>query len=272
MSTRRLIDTERLRESLHGQTRFGLDAIEVFAELESTNRYLLEHPPEHAGALRVCIAEFQSSGRGRRGREWHCPAAAGLCLSASWVFAERPADPTTVTLATGVVARQSIESICNIAVGLKWPNDLVWRRRKLGGILVELATGPDRGCHVVVGVGINVDLPQDLLATVSDWAHGAVDLATAMSGPVPDRTALAASLCSGLGELFVHYERDGFTRYREAWRAADELLNAPITVQRGDRELHGTARGIDDDGALLVSDAHGSVHRVISGDVSVRPA
>lgn len=272
MGARRRIETERLRDSLRDQERFAIDAVEVFAELESTNRYLLEHPPANVGSLRVCIAEFQSGGRGRRGREWRSPPSAGLCLSASWIFAERPTEPATVSLATGVVARHAIESICGVTVGLKWPNDLVWQGRKLGGILVELAAGAQRECHVVIGVGINVDVPQDLLATISDWPHGAVDLCTATAGAVPDRTMLAASLCRGLGELFVDYERDGFSGYRATWRAADQLVNAPITVQRGAHELRGTAQGIDDDGALLVSDESGRVHRVTSGDVSVRLA
>jgi BirA family transcriptional regulator, biotin operon repressor / biotin---[acetyl-CoA-carboxylase] ligase len=196
-----------------------------------------------------------------------------LWLSTSWIFCARPADPATMTLATGVVARQVIETLSGVSTGLKWPNDLLWQSRKLGGILVELDTSPRREYHIVIGVGINVDLPDELLASIGSEAYGAVDIRTAASGVVPDRTTLAAALCKGLGELFGDYERqEGFAPYREAWRAADQLRDAQITVQHGDAELHGTARGIDDEGALLVSDATGRMHRILSGDVSVRSA
>lgn len=272
MSAGDVIDVARLCGVLRNQADFDVGPIEVFPELDSTNRYLLEHAPGQLRALRVCAAEFQTHGRGRRGREWRAPRSSGLCLSASWMFDAVPPDPATIALATGVIARRAIESICGVVVALKWPNDLIWARRKLGGILVELATDSWQRGHVVVGIGINVALPPEMLPTISDWPGGAVDLRTALCGDAPDRTALAASICQGLGQLFVDYERDGFNRYREAWRRADHLVDAAVVVQRGDSQLHGTARGIDDRGALLVSDASGQVHRVISGDVSVRLA
>lgn len=272
MSARERIDEARLRDALSNQTDFDVATVEVFAEIESTNQHLLQHAPDRPSALQVCIAEFQTRGRGRRGREWHAPKSAGLCLSAGWVFEQRPPDPAAITLAAGVIARRALESVCGVTVALKWPNDLIWERRKLGGILVELASPAPRNCHVVVGIGINVALPGETLASISDWPGGAVDLRTALRGAVPDRTALAVSLCQGLGKLFVDYAREGFGGYRDAWRSADHLADAPVLVQRGANELRGTACGIDDDGALLVSDASGRVHRVISGDVSVRPA
>lgn len=271
MSALERVDGAWLGESLRNQNDFAVDAVEVFAELESTNRYLLDNAPDRPSTLQVCIAEFQTRGRGRRGREWYAPRHAGLCLSAGWIFARSPPDPATIALAAGVVARRVLESVCCVTVSLKWPNDLIWGRRKLGGILVELASPARQRCHVVVGIGINVALPVETLATISDWPGGAVDLRTALRGEVPDRTALAASLCVGLGNLFVDYERAGFDEYRDAWRRADHLVDAAVVVQRGEmQQLRGTARGIDDDGALLVTDASGEVHRVISGDVSVR--
>ena len=263
------VDAERLRATLGEEASFALEEVEVFAELDSTNRFLIEHPPREDRALRVCIAEFQTRGRGRRGREWLSPRSAGLCLSVSWRFAAEPADLATITLAAGVAVRSAVETSCGVAPALKWPNDLMLDGRKLGGILVELAATRRAARHVVVGVGLNVAVPSETLANFSDWPAGAIDLHSAL-GRTPDRTELGARLCLALGKVFVDYESIGFGAYCDAWRRADYLRDAAIVVQRGAEELRGSARGIDDDGALLVTDTSGCEHRIVSGDVSVR--
>ena len=266
------VDAARLRAALLSREDSSVGSVDVFAELESTNRYLLERPPDQPGKLHLCIAEHQSQGRGRHGRQWYAPRSAGLCLSASWLFAVSPSAPATIALATGVAVQRALESVCGLTVELKWPNDLIWGGRKLGGILVELASSTTQRCHVVIGIGINVALPETALAIVSDWPTGAIDLRTALQGAVPDRTALAVELGLRLARLCHDYERDGFAAYCTAWRRADHLVDAAVVVHRGNVELRGTARGIDDAGRLLVHDDTGHLHRIASGDVSVRPA
>lgn len=244
-------------------------AVEVFTELGSTNRHLLEQPPP-LGAMNGCIAEFQTDGRGRRGRRWLAPLAGGLCLSVGWRFAETPAALTALTLAIGVVVRRVVAAATGIALDLKWPNDLVWRGAKIGGILVELSAEAHGGCHIVAGLGLNVALPDAALAGLSDWPGGATDLARALGCEPPARTDLALALIGALADLLTSYSEAGFGPYREEWRTADFLEGLPVSCSDGTGSLLAVARGIDEDGALLLETADGARRRMISGDVSLR--
>jgi BirA family biotin operon repressor/biotin-[acetyl-CoA-carboxylase] ligase len=266
-----LFDAAALRAALAPDVAARLASLEVFTELGSTNRHLLATPPP-AGQLRVCLADFQTAGRGRRGRAWLTPLGGGLCLSVSWQFADAPAELAALTLAVGVVVRRALARVAGVDIALKWPNDLVWDERKLGGILLEMTAEAQGGCHVVAGVGINVALPAEMLATLSDWPRGAVDLATARGGTPPSRLALAAALVAELAELFADYAAAGFAAYRSDWRAADFLKGRQVRLDEAGNALTGTALGIEADGALVVETAPGARRRVIAGDVSVRSA
>jgi BirA family biotin operon repressor/biotin-[acetyl-CoA-carboxylase] ligase len=265
-----LLDPAALQRALHASTQACLTRLDVFTEIDSTNRYLLEAQGPRAGELHACLAEFQTAGRGRRGRRWLTPLGAGLCLSASWQFADTPRDLPALALAVGVVARRALARAAEIDVALKWPNDLVLDERKLGGILVELRAEAHGGCLVVAGIGLNVHLPAAALRALSDWPRGAVDLASTAGGIPPSRIALAAAIIDGMAELFTGYATAGFAPYREDWSAADYLKGRRVTVDEASGALDGTACGIEADGALLVETSPGARRRVISGDVSVR--
>jgi BirA family biotin operon repressor/biotin-[acetyl-CoA-carboxylase] ligase len=285
------LDADEIAAALAPGTARLVERLDVFAEIDSTNRYLLEHPPT-PGRLAVCLAEYQHAGRGRRGRAWVAPAGAALCLSVGWKFAERPLDLTALTLACGVAARRALEASACVSVRLKWPNDLVWDDRKLGGILVELGAEPRGLCHAVVGIGINVSLPADWLRRVSDWPRGAVDLREATRAEPsrsrgansrpgradheaagldpPGRSRLAAALVDGFADVLSTYASAGFAPYLPEFRSADWLADRTIRIDDARGALEGVARGIDPDGALRVELGGGRVRRVESGDVSVR--
>ncbi len=264
-----LLDRAALSE--YANTRPGT-RLEVFTELQSTNRHLLERPAPAPGELAACIAEYQSAGRGRRGRSWHAPFGMGLCLSAAWSFRETPPELAALSLAVGVAVRRVLRREAGIDIDLKWPNDLVRDDRKLGGILVEFTAEAQGRCHVVAGLGINVAMPPELLRHVSDWPAGAVDLRQATNGREPRRTELATALLDALRALFADYERHGFEPYRDEWRSADYLNGKAVRVDEASGSVHGTARGIDADGALLIETGADRSRRIISGDVSVRTA
>jgi BirA family transcriptional regulator, biotin operon repressor / biotin---[acetyl-CoA-carboxylase] ligase len=264
-----LLDAQTLRAALAPAVAKRLAKLEVFTELESTNRHLLSVPPP-VGQLDVCLAEFQTAGRGRRGRRWSTPLGGGICLSVGWQFAGMPAELAALTLAVGVAVRRALARVAGLEVELKWPNDLVCDERKLGGILLEVAAEGHGGAHVVAGIGLNVALPPDLLPSLSDWPRGAIDLATALGGEPPPRVVLVAALVGELAELFSGYARDGFAAYRAEWRSADYLRGRSVRVDDAAAPTAGFALGIDVDGALLVETAAGERRRVIAGDVSVR--
>jgi BirA family biotin operon repressor/biotin-[acetyl-CoA-carboxylase] ligase len=145
-----LLDAQMLRAALDPRSAARMARVEVFTELDSTNRYLLAAPPP-AGKLNVCIAEYQHAGRGRRGRAWSTPLGGGVCMSLGWVFADTPPGLSALTLAVGVAVRRVLARIAAVDIQLKWPNDLVWDERKLGGILLEITAEAQGGCHVVAG-------------------------------------------------------------------------------------------------------------------------
>ena len=263
-----LLDADALRAALEPAVAAQLAKLEVFTELDSTNQRLLAAPPP-AGKLDVCIAEFQTQGRGRRGRRWDAPLGSGICLSVGWQFAGMPAEPAALTLAVGVAVRRVLESVAGLTISLKWPNDLVFDERKLGGILLELKAEAHGGAHVVVGVGLNVALPASLLPELSDWPRGAVDLKTALGRDPPPRAVLAGALVNELAALLADYPTRGFAAYRPEWRSADFLRGRSVRLDDATGRLVGTALGIDADGALLVETEAGK-RRVVAGDVSVR--
>lgn len=266
------LDADGILAALPPAAARRIERLDVFASLDSTNRFLLDTPPPASGALNVAIADHQHAGRGRRGRRWTVPPGAGLCLSAAFRVTRAPYDVAALPLAAGVAARRAIRKTCGVDIGLKWPNDLAWRGRKLGGILVEHGAGDAAAAHVVIGIGINVAVPPAMLRRLSDWPAGAVDLAEAAGGRPPARVALAAALVDELAALAAGFERDGFASWRDEFVAADVLLGRAIVVDDGRARTTGIARGIDADGALVVEAADGSRRRVFAGDVSIRAA
>jgi BirA family biotin operon repressor/biotin-[acetyl-CoA-carboxylase] ligase len=263
-----LLDEQALRAALEPSVATRLAKLELHTELDSTNRRLLAAPPP-AGELDVCIAEFQTQGRGRRGRRWDAPLGSGICLSVGWQFAGMPAEPAALTLAVGVAVRRVLKRVAGVAISLKWPNDLVFDGRKLGGILLELKGEAHGGAHVVVGVGFNVALPAALLSSLSDWPRGAIDLKTALGVQPPPRAVLAGALVNELAALLADYPAQGFAAYRSEWRSADFLRGRSVRLEEPTGRVNGTALGIDADGALLVETESGR-RRVVAGDVSVR--
>jgi BirA family biotin operon repressor/biotin-[acetyl-CoA-carboxylase] ligase len=265
-----LIDAAALRQRLAAQTSRCIERLEVFTETDSTNAFVAAHAPARAGRLVVCAAEFQTAGRGRRGRQWNTPLGAGLCLSAGWRFAGTPPGLGALSLAAGVSVRRVLARMTGREIELKWPNDLVWQNAKLGGILVDLTAESQGDCTVIMGVGLNVAVPPRRLSRLCDWPGGAIDLRTMMKDHLPERTSLCAAVIDEWVSLLSRFSADGFEPFRREWERADHLRGQPVRVSDSQTEIEGVARGIDADGALLLTTADGDVRRIISGDVSVR--
>lgn len=264
------IDVAAIEAALSASARSRIESIEHARVVESTNRRLLDAEPPAGGKARVAIAEFQTAGRGRRGRSWTMPAGAGIALSVSWRFEPEPAHLAALSLGVGAAARRAILEVTGLAAGLKWPNDLVVDGGKLGGILVELAKLSGGGCHVVAGIGLNVSVPPAVLAAVNDSPGGARDLAGAAPGWRIDRGAMTHGLIERLIELFAGFAATGFEPYRAEWLAAHVLDGQPVDLQTASGTACGRVCGIGDDGALIVEDESGERRRVISGEVTVR--
>jgi BirA family biotin operon repressor/biotin-[acetyl-CoA-carboxylase] ligase len=239
-------------------------------EVDSTNSRLLARGAPPPGRFDFLTAEYQSAGRGRRGRSWLAPPGGAICLSWSWSFDGLATGMGALSLAIGVAALRALRRMGIEPVQLKWPNDLLAHEAKLGGILIEMRTESGGPVHVVIGLGLNVALPAALRDRLARQGTAAMDLATLCApAPPPPRAALVAALLEeGVGAL-RQFARHGFAPFLDEYQVADALRDRPVTLQGSGAIESGVARGVDVDGALRV--AHrGQVHRIIAGEVSVR--
>jgi BirA family biotin operon repressor/biotin-[acetyl-CoA-carboxylase] ligase len=262
------LDADQIREPFSAMPRARLDHLEIFAEIESTNCYLLDQPAPPPGRFRVALAEHQTAGRGRMDKVWHSPPSSGLCMSMSYTFEQAPENLPCVTLAIGVALAKSLEQIGLSGVGLKWPNDIVVRNGKLGGILTEVRSAHGQGMTVVVGVGINVDLgcTPETSGILTSIGY-ASDLATCLDD-LPSRSAISAAMIEGLFNALAEFETDGFSPFFKAWERFDWLRGQRVSVDQSDGLIRGVCQGIDVDGALILRTDSGT-QRILSGSVQL---
>ncbi len=244
------------------QSRIG--ALDVHWLIDSTNSELMRG--QDRPDLAVCLAEVQSRGRGRRGREWQMPLGGGLALSLRKRFDTSMSSLAGLSLVAGIALVRALEDCGYAGVGLKWPNDVQVDGRKLAGILVELggdALGP---CHAVIGIGINLRLDRQLAQRIDQpW----IDLGSLETTPLPSRNLLVARLLARLVEVLDRFAASGFSSFAEAFAQYDVLRGQPVRILIADRHRDGTAIGIDHNGALRVRGDDGEFS-VDSGEVSVR--
>jgi BirA family biotin operon repressor/biotin-[acetyl-CoA-carboxylase] ligase len=266
-----LLDVQSLRRCASAAGIELPAATDVFFELGSTNEYLHAAVAPPPAAPRLVFAELQTAGRGRRGREWLAPFGSGLTFSIGWTFAEMPADLSALGLALGVCVVRALREGGAADVQLKWPNDIVHRHAKLGGLLLQMRSEAGGPAYVVAGLGLNLALPESARAAIqSPLATPVTDLAAACGGNPPPRLDTAARVSGRMLAGLAEFSRSGFTSFAGDWAAFDSLRDAPVTVLRHDGQMEGVARGADAEGALRVEIPGGVIERVHAGDVSLR--
>jgi len=262
------LSAERIEAQLPGEVCASLEVLLVEWTLESTNTRLLDALPPAAGKASVVLAEHQTGGRGRRGRGWVAPPGGAICLSLAWQYADMPVDLSALSLVVGLCAVNALAELGVRGVSLKWPNDLVTREGKLGGILIEMRTESGGPVHVVAGIGLNVLLDDAARAAVKATGNTADDI-RAHHTPVPDRNRIVAALLARLVPALEGFPRHGLTPHLDNWHDCDALREREVRVEVAGEITRGVARGIDAHGALLVETPTG-MRRFISGEVTVR--
>lgn len=242
-------------------------ALAVLPRTDSTNTQLLQAPAGHDP--QVLLAEQQTAGRGRRGREWRSPFGANLYLSLAWSFAAWPPQLAALSLVAGVSCARALRRIGIDGVALKWPNDLWINYAKLGGILIEQRGEVGGACRVVVGVGINVAM-SERQAGVIDQAWTTVEEVLGVAA-APPRAALAAAVIDALLDGLQQFTVDGFGAFADEWSALDLTRDREVVVRGLAADVHGVARGVDASGALQIETSTG-VQALHAGDVSLRLA
>ncbi len=270
-----LLDADAIRKGLGAPSRQQLRNLDVVLQANSTNQSLLQVEDLPAGRSDACFAEYQSAGRGRRGREWIAPFGGSLCLSVNRLFTETPRQLSALSLAAGVAVMRALGRFEVAGAGLKWPNDLLLLGRKLGGILTELRAEAGGPVYVVVGLGLNLQLGAAARQRIRDSVDGpvhaieAVALSEVLAEAAHIRNVLAAALVDELIAMLNEYQKSGFHTFADEWRRADVLAAAPVRVLVGENTHSGIARGIDEEGALLL-ETPGRLLRFNSGEISLR--
>jgi len=258
------LQQECIVQQLHGDSQGLLGGVEIFDEIESTNRHLLQRANEGAATGTLCLAEFQHNGRGRRGRNWASPYGSNIYLSLLWRFNDGTARLGGLSLAVAVALMRLLTELGVEKAGIKWPNDILLEGKKLAGILLDVAGESDGPCHVVIGVGLNFRMAAGQ-ATVIDqpWT----DLYQA--GVDVGRNEVAGRLVHHLLLTVMDYQRNGLAVFVEEWLRWDLTRDSEVAIVHGNDAQYGIARGIDERGMLLVESASGT-RSYASGEVSLR--
>ncbi len=260
-----LLDDARILDALPAFVGAGMASLEIAWTLDSTNSELLRRPaPSHGVA--ALLAERQIGGRGRRGKQWTSPLAAHLYLSVAREFSGGLSRLGGLSLVAGIAAAEALHEAGYGDVRLKWPNDLVVGGRKLGGLLVEGGGEHAGPVRAVIGLGVNVRMPQAMAAAIDQpWT----DLAS-LAATTPSRNAVAAALLSHLVPALDQFDLEGLAPFLQRYARLDALAMQEVAIHLGDAVHAGTALGIADDGALRVR-IDGVEKNFHAGEVSVRP-
>ncbi|MCX5821504.1 MAG: biotin--[acetyl-CoA-carboxylase] ligase [Deltaproteobacteria bacterium] len=256
-------DAKALQSRLAGR-RIG-SLLHYRETVDSTNRVALRLAREGAAEGTVILADRQTAGRGRLNRVWQSPPGCNLYLSVILRPAVAPPDASPITLLAGVAVAEAIESVCSAGVGIKWPNDVQIRGRKVCGILTEMRTAGGEGA-VIVGIGLNMNIRK------GDFDPGHCDTATSLreeTGRDHSREDMVVLLCERLDlwyEIFLHA---GFAPVREGWLVRSEMAGKHVRILFRDEVQEGVVEGIDRDGALLIADRRGEVRRITAGDATI---
>lgn len=260
-----LLRSGTISDFLSPKARNRLSRIEVFPQIDSTNTYLKTHASRGASSGAVCLAERQSAGRGRQGRAWVSPFGCNLYLSLLWRFDSGPGSLAGLSLVIGVAMARVLRNQVSQDVGLKWPNDLLWQGQKLAGILVEISGEGGGPSHAVIGIGINIRMPDSVGESIDQsWTD-----IYRITRRMPSRNALAAAVLEEFASVLPVFERQGLSAFLDEWREFDIMAGRPVHLHLSNEVIAGQAKGIDERGALLIQ-VGSELRHYASGEVSVR--
>ena len=234
-----------------------------FDETLSTNGFMLSHANELERGD-ICVAEYQSAGRGRRGRTWVSPYGNHLYCSLFWRLNQGMAQAMGLSLVVACSLVEVLKRFDVPDVGVKWPNDIYLNHKKLAGILVEMTGQADSECNLVIGIGINMSMSSSQADLIDQPWSDLTHLET-----MPDKTELLIALQQQLKSDLSLFEKQGLTAFLVRWQAVDLFNNQTVKLLIADKVIEGICRGIDEQGALLLDD-NGVVTAYVGGEISLR--
>jgi len=240
--------------------------LEIHDHLESTNSYLMQKLSNGQTHASCVAANLQTKGRGRRGRHWQASLGASLTFSLLWRFQCGASALSGLSLAVGVALMRTLHGFGITQARLKWPNDVLVNREKLAGILIELQGDMDGPSNAVIGVGINLNLPNSIKQQID---QPTTDLASVTTQAI-DPNELLGTLLTHLANVLRDFEQNGFDDLRNEWTQHHTYHQQQVRMLMPDgREVIGVVQGIAEDGVLLVETDNG-LQRFTSGEISLR--
>ena len=231
----------------------------------STNQQAKRLAARGAAEGTVVVAESQSEGRGRRGRTWFSPTGQNIYASIILRPPLAPGQAPQITLMTAVALAQALEQTAHLDVKIKWPNDILANGKKLAGILTEISTDMDVVDYVVVGLGINVNIPEKEMPTdICDSATSTLIL----KGEPLSRVTLLCALLNKFEQCYDRLKTEGFAPIMAQWRHMSDMIGQPVHVDVLDKRYTGIVAHVDDHGVLVLKDEKGKLQRIVSGDVT----
>ena len=231
-------------------------------KIDSTNEYFKRISTDSYSPY-FCIAEHQTHGKGRQGKQWLNRPYESILMSYRFELVGGVSSSSGLSLAIGVGVQKTLAVNGFSNVGLKWPNDIMLGSLKLGGILIELFGEIGGGCTCIVGLGLNVNSSSIIQEKIDRSVAGLQDL----SVTVVNRNALVALLMHSLVSTIQEFEKSGFIAFRDDWHKAHVNQNCPVKVVSGFGVINGVAKGVDGAGSLLVRNEQGHIQKVTTGEV-----
>jgi BirA family biotin operon repressor/biotin-[acetyl-CoA-carboxylase] ligase len=242
-----LFQETSIRRELPRHRAAAVTTIHIHDTIDSTNTWLMGRAAAGAEAPAACLAERQTAGKGRQGRAWVSPYGTNVYLSVHWRFNLAPAQLGGLSLACGAAVAQALEGLGVKGLALKWPNDLLWQRRKLAGLLLEVRGESSGPSDVIAGIGVNTRMPPAAADGIDQpWA----DLAGILGDHAPGRNRLAALLIDALAGGMETFAVEGLGAFVDHWNAYDHFRGEQVTLRIGERVVRGDYLGVEDSGAI----------------------
>lgn len=254
------LDAIKMRQLMSQALQDQVQELTIYQKIDSTNRVLLEQSiTDHQ--LHICLAEQQTQGRGRRGRQWFSPYGANLYLSILKIFNLTMSEVSGLSILTALAVVKVLNQQ-GIKAGLKWPNDIYYQNKKLGGILLEVTGQPSGPVKVVMGIGLNIKMPEQAETQIDQaW----IDL----KNQNIDRNYLTVAILETLSLMILDYQKNQLKTLYLEWQKYDIWEGQGVYLIQGQTKIAGICRGIDNLGALCL-EINGQIKTFQAGEVSLR--
>lgn len=264
LQTADLLTSKTIDECLQTKV-MGKPAMKILQATDSTNVQARTLASQGAAEGTLVAADTQTHGRGRRGRTWFSPPGQSIYASIILRPPMAPAQAPQITLMTAVAVTRTLNETADLNAKIKWPNDVLIRGKKIAGILTEMSTDMDVVDFVVVGMGINVNTPREMIPLEIQQIATSIKIETGEEVP---RADLLCRLLKHFERCYDQLKTEGFGPIMTQWRRMTDMIGQQVHVDVLDKRRTGTVAAVDDDGVLILRDNQGTMHRIYSGDVT----